>query len=132
MCFHDAHWTLDKSGAMFECHRIANQVHPFMAAVYGSVNGFLQQDNAPCHKARRVQEWFHTHDSELNLLQCPVQSLDLNPIAHLWDEIKRAVWSKNPLPANLTHPWEALELTWGKHPCGTLSTPSGVRAVQLF
>ena len=45
---------------------IANQVHPFMTAVYPSANGFLQQDNAPCHKARIVQEWLHEHDSEFS------------------------------------------------------------------
>ena len=48
---------------------IASQVHPFMAAVYPSVNGFRQQDNTPCHKAGIVQEWLHEHDSEFSLLQ---------------------------------------------------------------
>ena len=47
---------------------IANQVHPLMAAVCPSGNGFLQQDNAPSHKARILQEWFHKHDSEFSLL----------------------------------------------------------------
>ena len=53
---------------------IANQVHLFMAAVYQSANGFVQQDNAPCHKARIVQEWFHEHDSKFLLaaVDCPV------------------------------------------------------------
>ena len=41
---------------------IANQVYLFMTAVYPSANGFIQQNNAPCHKARIVQEWFHKHD----------------------------------------------------------------------
>ena len=62
---------------------IANQVHPFMAAVYPSAIFFFffpQQDNAPRHKAGIVQEWFHEHDSEFS-----------------------------HLPAKLTEVWEALE-----------------------
>jgi hypothetical protein len=59
---------------------IANQVHPFMAAVYQSANQFFLQDNAACHKARIVQEWFHEHGSEFSLQQWPAQSPDLNPI----------------------------------------------------
>jgi hypothetical protein len=91
---------------------IVNQVHPFMAAVYPSANVFLQQDNAPCHKARIVLEWFHKHDSEFSLLKWPAQSPDLNQIEHMWDEIERNIQSRDPLPANLTQLWEALESTW--------------------
>ena len=82
-----------------------------MAAVYPSVNGFLQQDNAPYHKARIVQEWLHEHDIEFSLLQWPVQSPDLNPIEHLWGEMEQAIRSRDPLPAYLTQLWEALEST---------------------
>ena len=81
---------------------IANQVHLFMAAVYPSAHEFLQQDNARCHKARIVQEWYHEHDSEFSSLQWLAQSPDLNPNEHLWDEVERAIQSRDPLPANLT------------------------------
>ena len=74
---------------------IANQVHLFMAAVYPYTSGFLQQDNAPCHKDRIVQEWFHEHDGEFSLLQWPAQSPDLNPIEHLWDDMERAIHSQS-------------------------------------
>ena len=93
---------------------IANQVHPFMAAVYPSMNGFLQQDNSPCHKTRIVQEWFHEHDHEFRFL--PAQSPDLNQIEHLWDEMERSIQRRDPRPANLTQLWEILESTWANIP----------------
>ena len=95
---------------------IANEVHPFMAAVYPSANGFLQQDNAPYHKARIVQEWLQEHDSESSLLQWPVQSPELNPFEYLWDEMEQAIRSRDPLPAKLTPLWETFESTWAKIP----------------
>ena len=89
----------------------ANQVHPFLAAVYSSANGFLQQVNAPCRKDRIVQEWFHEHNSEFSFLRWPAQSPDLNPIARLWNKMEQDIRSRDPLPANLTQLWE----DWSQH-----------------
>jgi len=30
---------------------VSDHVHPFMATMYPSSDGYFQQDNAPCHKA---------------------------------------------------------------------------------
>jgi len=30
---------------------VSDHVHPFMAIMYPSSDGYFQQDNAPCHKA---------------------------------------------------------------------------------
>jgi len=30
---------------------VSDNVHPFMATMYPSSDGYFQQDNAPCHKA---------------------------------------------------------------------------------
>ncbi|KAK6325815.1 hypothetical protein J4Q44_G00051570, partial [Coregonus suidteri] len=68
------------------------------------------------HATRLVQEWFHQHDSEFSLLQWPAESPDLNPIVHLWEEMERAIRSRDPLPANLTQLWEALQSTWSSIP----------------
>ena len=54
---------------------------------------FFQQDNAPCHKARIAQEWFHEHDSEFSFLQWAAQSPDLNPIEDLRDEMEQAIFA---------------------------------------
>ena len=50
---------------------VANHVHPFMATMYSSSNGYFQHDNSPCHNAKVISNWFHEHDNEFNVLQWP-------------------------------------------------------------
>ncbi len=59
-----------------------------MTTVYPSSDGYFQQNNAPCHKAQIISDWFHEHDNEFTLLQWPPQLLNLNPIEHLWDVVE--------------------------------------------
>ncbi|GBL91250.1 hypothetical protein AVEN_195135-1 [Araneus ventricosus] len=40
---------------------IADQLHPYMTFVFPTGNRIFLQDNAPCHKARIVLEWFEEH-----------------------------------------------------------------------
>uniref|UniRef100_A0A674A4H6 Tc1-like transposase DDE domain-containing protein n=1 Tax=Salmo trutta TaxID=8032 RepID=A0A674A4H6_SALTR len=47
--------------------------------------------------------------TRMGLLQWLAQSPNLNPIEHLWDEMERAIQSRDPLPANLTQLWEAFD-----------------------
>ena len=44
---------------------VADHVHPFMATMYPSLNGYFQHDNAPCHKAKAVSNWFYEHGNVL-------------------------------------------------------------------
>ncbi|GBN34478.1 Transposable element Tc1 transposase [Araneus ventricosus] len=62
---------------------IADQLHPYMAFVFPTRNGIFQQDNAPCHKARIVLEWFEEHTDEFHLMSWPPNSPDLNPMEHI-------------------------------------------------
>jgi len=62
---------------------VSDHVHPFMATMYPSLDGYFQ------HKAQIISNWFLEHDNEFTVLQWPPESSDLNPIEHLWDVVER-------------------------------------------
>jgi len=42
---------------------VSDHVHPFVATMYPSSDGYFQQDNAPCHKAQIFSNWFLEHEN---------------------------------------------------------------------
>ena len=46
----------------------------------------FMQDNVSIHTAKKVKKWFE--DEGVELLEWPLYSSDLNPIEHLWTQLK--------------------------------------------
>ncbi len=93
---------------------VDEHVHPFMTTVYPSSDGYFQQDNAPCHKAQIISDWFLEHDNEFTLFKWPPQSPDLNPIEHLWDVVEREIHIMDVQPTNLQQLCDAIMSIWTK------------------
>jgi len=66
--------------------------HPFMTMMFPGGSGHFQYDNAPCHTAHIVQEWFKEHDKEFKVFTWLPNPQDLNPVKHLWDVLDQKVW----------------------------------------
>lgn len=95
-------------------------------------NFYFQQDNDPKHTSKKAYAFFVQHD--INCLDWPSQSPDLNPIEHLWEHIKRQLHSYPTPPSSLHQIWERLAEEWNKIPPETcqnliMSMPRRLQAV---
>ncbi|KAI4874838.1 hypothetical protein NFI96_025970 [Prochilodus magdalenae] len=80
----------------------------------------FQQDNDPKHTAKITKEWLR--NNSVTILDWPSQSPDLNPIQHLWRDLKMAVHQRSP--SNLTELQRICKEEWQKIPKSRLITNS--------
>lgn len=57
-------------------------------------DSIFMQDNSRIHTAKKVQAWFEQHDVEL--MEWPPYSPDLNPIENVWAMLKDAIYRSHP------------------------------------
>ena len=72
----------------------------------------FQQDNDPKHTAKITKEWLR--NNSVTILDWPSQSPDLNPIEHLWRDLKMAVHQRSP--SNLTELERVCKEEWQRIP----------------
>ena len=94
---------------------------------------FLQQDNDPKHVSCQTRDWLDLY--HVATLPWPSQSPDLNPIEHLWADLKRRVGA-GPVPATVDELWERLEREWWATDAGLCQrlaeSSSYLRSWRLF
>ncbi|KAJ4441080.1 hypothetical protein ANN_10930 [Periplaneta americana] len=77
-------------------HILANVMIPSARKRYPEGTLFFQQDNHPIHTANQIQRWF-TRRGDVDPVDWPPNSPDMNPIQNLWAAVKRILrsnWAK--------------------------------------
>ena len=92
----------------------------------------FQQDNNPKHTSHKASNWFK--QNHINVLKWPAQSPDLNPIEHLWQQLKQQLNAYEVPPVDIHELWDRVEMEWEKIPkevCRNLieSMPRRIEAV---
>ena len=77
------------------------------------MNGIILQDGATCHTARIVKEYLE-NNSVNYIKEWPGNSPDLNPIEHIWAEMKRLLADRDTsslpkLRAELQDTWRNMD-----------------------
>lgn len=87
-------------------------VMPF--APFIGENFLLMHDNAKAHVARIVTQYLE--DVNILTLPWPARSPDMNPIEHIWDNLKKRIRARTPAPTTITELKTAAIEEWNNIP----------------
>ncbi|GFX40996.1 transposable element Tcb2 transposase [Trichonephila clavipes] len=87
-------------------------VVPYAAAIGDDF--ILMDDNCRPHRANLVEDILF--EEEIVRMEWPVCSLDMNPIEHVWDALRRRVADRQPPPQTLQELERALLEEWDRIP----------------
>lgn len=88
--------------------------HVIPYAGFVGENFILMQDNARPHSAAVVRQYLN--EVNVPVMDWPSRSPDLNPIEHLWDELKTKVRARYPAPTLIAELRVALSEEWDDIP----------------
>ena len=102
---------------------LATIVHPFM--LRHLPNGVFQQDNARHHIVRLCTQYLQTNN--IDVLDWPSPSPNISPIEHLWDELGRRVYLRDPPPTSINELCNTLLQEWQRLTQGTIKNAYTMR-----
>ncbi len=70
----------------------------------------FQQDNDPKHTSIKAKTWLE--DPGFDVMVWSPQSPDLNPIEHLWGQLKRKLGEYEEPPASIQELWTRVQKEW--------------------
>jgi len=70
----------------------------------------FQQDNDPKHTSKQTREWLNNNN--ITVLKWPAQSPNLNPIEHLWNEMKNRLQKSTIQIKNKEDLWDKIQDIW--------------------
>lgn len=81
-------------------------------------NWIFQQDNAAIHKSRHTMRWLN--DRNIEILNWPARSPDLNPIENLWGILSRGVYANGKQYHTVQELKMGIREAWATIPASTL------------